>query len=138
MDDMLHIKLVVNNAIVDMQADPRPELKLPLSNLFIKPLANFGPGYDVFIASIGSDAAAYDRWLNLQMKLVTDFGPNREKLMEEFMQVFKDVISQTPGGEAHTTHDDVNSISFQLALMLRVYGDSISLETPPAPAGKQK
>jgi hypothetical protein len=128
MDDILHLKLVVNNTLVDMQKDPSGDLKVPLSNLFTVPLVRFEDAYDEFVAAIGQSSDAYDRWLSLQFSLVTDFGPNRETLIRQFSTLYKDTIKSSPGGESVTFTSTFDNQSYQLALILRVYGAGIAFE----------
>jgi len=132
MNDLLHLKVVINNALVDLQPREFPSLKIPLSGIFFVPLIRFGEAYDAFFKAVGEDGDAYDGWINFQMQVLTDLGASREKLIDDFENLLNTVISGTPGGEAATRHADHKAVSYLLLLATRVYGDAMRLELPDA------
>jgi len=137
MNDLLHLKAVINNALIDLQADTRPDLKIPLSGIFLTPLIRFGEGYDVFNRGIGMSGAAYDSWINYQMQVLTDLGVAREKLVDNFEKLLDSVIGGTPGGEVAQRHDDHKALSYLVLLATRVYGDAMRLAVEPEPEKKE-
>jgi hypothetical protein len=138
MNDLLHLKAVINNALIDLQADTRPDLKLPLSGIFLTPLVRFGDAYDVFNRGIGMSGSAYDSWINFQMQVLTDLGTLRVKLVDDFEKLLDSVIQGTPGGEIAKRHDDHKALSYLVLLATRVYGDAMRLEVPEAPEPEKK
>lgn len=139
MDDLLHLKRVAVNTIVDLNKDTREDIKLALSNLFIKPLVIFPEAYDEFVRAIGHSAEATDRWLNIQMNVLTDLGPNRDALLGHFFEIQKKVFKETPGGQLFVkAENEVKQSSFLLAFMLRVYGDSIVIDLTPEGGNKDE
>mgnify|MGYP006951074763 CR=1 FL=1 len=139
MNDLLHLKLVINNALIDLQPKELPNLKIPMSTIFLTPLVRFGEAYDTFFLGIGADGEAYDGWINFQMQVLTDLGMAREKLIDDFEKLLNSVITGTPGGESVKRHDDHKALSYLVLLATRVYGDSMRLEvTPDAPAKDEK
>lgn len=139
MDDLLHLKRVAINTIVDLNKDTREDIKLALSNLFIKPLIIFPEAYDEFVRAIGHSAEATDRWLNIQMNVHTDLGPDREVLLKHFVDIQRRVFKETPGGELFVkTEDEMKKSSFLIAFLLRVYGDSIILDLPAEGGNKDE
>jgi hypothetical protein len=139
MDDLLHLKRVAINTLVDLNKDTREDVKLALSNLFIKPLVIFPEAYDEFVFAIGHSGEATDRWLNIQMNILTDLGPNRDALLNHFFDIQKKVLNETPGGQLFIKPEaEVKKSSFLLAFMLRVYGDSIVIDVTPEGGGKDE
>jgi hypothetical protein len=130
MNDLLHLKLVINNALIDLQPKEIPKLKIPLSTIFLVPLVRFGEAYDSFFKGVGGDGEAYDAWINFQMQVLTDLGAAREDLIEKFEKLLTNVIAGTPGGEAAKLHDDRGALSYLILLATRVYGDAMKLEVP--------
>lgn len=138
MNDLLHLKLVINNALIDLQPKELPSLKIPLSTIFLTPLVRFGEGYDLFFKGIGGDGEAYDAWINFQMQILTDLGKAREKLIEDFEKLLANVIAGTPGGEIAKLHNDRAALSYLVLLATRVYGDAMRLEVTPDAAAKDE
>jgi hypothetical protein len=139
MNDLLHLKLVINNALIDLQPKELPTLKIPLSTIFLTPLVRFGEAYDSFFKGVGDDGEAYDGWINFQMQVLTDLGVAREKLIDDFEKLLNSVIAGTPGGEMVNPHEDRKSLSYLVLLATRVYGDAMRLEVPAgAPAKDEK
>lgn len=137
MNDLLHLKRVINNALIDLQGLERPDLKIPLSGIFLVPLIRFDEAYDTFNLGIGASGSAYDGWINYQMQVLTDLGAAREKLMDAFEKLLDSVIKGTPGGEVAKAHKDASALSFLVLLATRVYGDAMRL-APPPPEGDDK
>lgn len=137
MNDLLHLKAVINNALIDLQSDTRPDLKIPLSGIFLVPLITFGGAYDTFCRGIGMSGAAYDSWINFQMQVLTDLGVAREKLINDFEKLLDGVIKGTPGGEVAQRHDDHKALSYLVLLATRVYGDAMRLAVEPEPEKKE-
>lgn len=139
MNDLLHLKLVINNALIDLQPKELPTLKIPLSTIFLTPLVRFGEAYDSFFLGVGNDGEAYDGWINFQMQVLTDLGAAREKLIDDFEKLLNGVITGTPGGEMVNPHEDRKALSYLILLATRVYGDAMRLEVPSdAPAKDEK
>jgi hypothetical protein len=136
MNDLLHLKVVINNALIDLQGEDRPDFKLPLAGIFLVPLVRFGDGYDTFNRGITATGAAYDAWINFQMQVLTDLGTNREKLIDDFEKLLSGVINGTPGGEIVKNHEDRKALSYLVLLATRVYGDAMRLEAPDKDADK--
>jgi hypothetical protein len=130
MNDLLHLKLVINNALIDLQPKEIPTLKIPMSTIFLVPLVRFGEAYDSFFKGVGGDGAAYDAWISFQMQVLTDLGAAREALIEKFEKLLTNVIAGTPGGEAAKLHADREALSYLVLLAIRVYGDAMKLEVP--------
>lgn len=138
MNDLLHLKLVINNALIDLQPKELPGLKIPLSTIFFTPLVRFGEAYDAFFLGVGVDGGAYDAWINFQMQVLTDLGTAREKLIEDFEKLLTSVIAGTPGGESVRPHDDRAALSYLILLATRVYGDAMRLEPAESAAKDEK
>ena len=138
MNDLLHLKLVINNALIDLQPKELPTLKIPLSTIFLTPLVRFGEAYDSFFLGVGNDGEAYDGWINFQMQVLTDLGAAREKLIDDFEKLLNGVITGTPGGEMVNPHEDRKALSYLILLATRVYGDAMRLEVPSEPAAKDE
>jgi len=137
MNDLLHLKLVINNALIDLQPKDIPGLKIPMSTVFLVPLVRFGEGYDDFFKGVGNDGEAYDAWIGFQMQVLTDLGAKREQLIDQFEKLLQSVIQGTPGGEIAKQHNDHRALSYLVLLAVRVYGDAMRLEvTPPADNAK--
>lgn len=126
MTNLITLKDAVLTLLERLREDGREEIKVIISNLFISPLVNFNEAYDYFVGSIGQSAIASDRWRTIQIDLITLVGGEWETLFGDFKRVYQTVMRDSPGGEIFTHHKtDWDTLSMTIALMIRVYGDTL-------------
>ena len=126
--DLMHLKVAVSNILAMLKDDTREHFKAALGGLFNKSLLNFQKGYETFLNQVSADTESMDRWINIQIQLSTELGSGRDLLLGQFMEVYKSIIGDAPGGNSVViSPQDMTNHSFRIALVIRVYGDSIPL-----------
>jgi len=131
MDKLPLLKEVIDQTYADMINDRRPDLQLALGGMFSRPLVRFEEAYDAFIATVVRDSAIYDRWLNVQMQVVTRLGGDCQDAVKQFSDMFNEVLAETPGGETATFAEGLfEKKSFIFALAFRVYLDALVANSP--------
>jgi len=143
MDDLTHVKQVITALFSDLSAETdetRASIKGFFFSAFHQPLVNMGPAFDAFMGSIGNHetnaSVLYDRWLNIQMQVYTDLGPQRQRLINDFLNAFDKILVETPGGQTASKHASHGKFSYTCFLMIRTYGDMMVLQVVPEEPAK--
>jgi hypothetical protein len=125
MDKLLILKDVVSGAYTMMLDDQRTELTLAMGELFRRPLIRFDEAYEDFVAQVTKSSDIFDRWLNIQLQVLTELGPDQEAL-QQLTNTFTQVLEGTPGGETATFDGTLfENKSFVIALAFRIYLDAL-------------
>lgn len=126
MDKLIVLKDVVSKVYADMITDPRTELVLAMGPMFRRPLIRFDEAYETFIATVTSDSALFDRWLNVQVQVLTELSGDAKQALVQLKDTFNEILEDTPGGETATFEGgDLEKKSFIIALAFRIYLDAL-------------
>jgi hypothetical protein len=143
MDKLIALKMVIARVYVDINKDGRKEIIVPMGSMFHKPLVMFELAYKNFIETVAKAPDTYDRWLNIQLQVLTELQDDQDAI-KQFAEAYAMILKSTPGGEAaeFKVESHLNT-SYVIALAFRVYLDAIVITdvvmpkdaVAPAPAG---
>lgn len=132
MDKLIALKTVIGRVYVDINRDSRKEIILPLAAMCTRPLIVFNEAYNSFITSVAETPDLFDRWLNIQIQVITELQDDQDAI-PQFKELFVKILKETPGGQG-AVHEEgmLDKSSYIIALAFRVYMDSIVVDGLPA------
>lgn len=134
MDKLIHLQAAIKQVWVELGADSRIDLIPHFHTLMKTPLVRFNEAYGNFISGVGATSAAFDMWLNVQMRIRTDVGQHPE-VWKQLGTLFKETMSTTEGADSYDAQDEQDFLrySFLVLLAFRIYLDALIFipEAPP-------
>jgi len=119
--------LRITKAIAD--GDERDlQIVVRLRAMSRRPLTTFVEAYNGFMREVKANADIYNRWVYLQIRVLTALGDSEDALMELHKKMVS-IFSQTPDGDiANIDVPAGEARSFYVALAFQVYGDVLTHE----------
>lgn len=134
MDQLIYLKAAVIRTYLELDAEPpavdgepdRKGILLPICRMFKEPLIKFEDTYKAFIIEISNNSAIFDRWINIQMQLITDLEDKQEGWSQ-----LKELYDLVLAGTLDNTSASIDASfwglrSFRTALAFRIFVDSLS------------
>lgn len=103
-------------------------------HLLTTPIIDFETGYNNFMMALKSDGAKYDSWLMFLFDFHTSYG-NMEIVIKDLNELFNNISTHMPGGNAMKYRFNADNRSFVLAFLYRI---TVALITLPDPGKEGK
>lgn len=137
-NDVQFGKFVILETLSDLEDSQDGVFKTILSSIFHKPLLTFPEAHEKFIASVADSADLFDSWINLQVQIYTDLGAHRQEVIRKTRELSREIIAGTPGGDSYVDYTGDHSRSFEILLMIRMFGKDTKFNNLFKEAGGSK
>lgn len=128
---LIILKEVIAQVYADIIDDGRPAIKNAIDRLSPRPLFIFSEVYNDFIRYITSESDLLDRWVNVQIQVITALG-NDVDALTDLIKLVKNSFSDTLGeGPFVLDNKSYGDQSFAIALAFRVYTDGFVDRSKP-------
>lgn len=131
MDYLIKIKEVVLDLVVSLSN--RPEME-EISNLLLntqrQPLIEFYELHRVFTAQVTNSSDLFDKWLSIQIQVMTELGADKNDCIKEFSRFIEHLmISNSVSSTFELEANELADTSMFTLLAIRAYAPLIEFVT---------